>query len=291
MLQNIDFSDLMLFNKLNIPPYNPLFANTEILWFNALDVSKNKYIMSQRSHHHSFFEVHFSLRGEIFFKLNSKTLSVPAENYIITAPRQKHKVSGHSNDFFRLSLGFSIPESNPLYNHLFENSQKAVKTPPEILENIIFILNQLKNEDIPFTFAIQNRILEIILSLSRERFINLNVNDENITDDARVYKAKQFIKDNISSHITCTDIATNCYLSSKQLNRIFRKFEHKSVLQYLHEQKVKHIQKLLTDTEKSLKQISIESGFINEYYFNTFFKKYSGQTPGDYRRSSPNKST
>ena len=59
----------------------------------------------------------------------------------------------------------------------------------------------------------------------------------------------------------------------------------------MHEQKIKHIQNLLSNTEKSLKQISIDSGFINEYNFNSFFKKHAGQTPGDYRRSMPNKTT
>ncbi len=289
MFENIDIASLMHFNKLNIPPYTNQFKDIEIFWFNAVDAAKNKYIMRQRSHHHTFFEVHFVIRGEIFYKINKNTLKVISNNYIIFPPNQKHKICSYSDDFVKLSLGFLFSDSGPLYNALVESSNKNIEIKPEITENIIFIMNQLKHTDKPFMFAVQNRILEIIYLLSGNSFID---SDSDITPkdtDERVDKAKQFIHDNLDLNISCTDIATHCHLSIKQLQRLFQKYEQKSLLEYLHEQKIKHIQKLLCDTEKSLKQISIDSGFMNEYYFNSFFKKHAGQTPGDYRRSVPNK--
>jgi YesN/AraC family two-component response regulator len=44
------------------------------------------------------------------------------------------------------------------------------------------------------------------------------------------------------------------------------------------------LSKLLSDSSLSLKQISEIMNFNNEYYFNAFFKKYSGMPPGEYRK-------
>ena len=43
---------------------------------------------------------------------------------------------------------------------------------------------------------------------------------------------------------------------------------------------------VMNESELSLKEISERLNFANEYYFNTFFKKYSGMTPGEYRKMS-----
>ena len=42
---------------------------------------------------------------------------------------------------------------------------------------------------------------------------------------------------------------------------------------------------LLADDIKSISDISAEVGFDNFSYFSTVFKKYTGITPGEYRRS------
>ena len=291
VLQDIDILSLANFNKLNIPQYSNLFKDIEILWFNTTNASKYKYMMTQRSHHHSFFEVHFVFLGEIFYKINNDTFNISCGNYIVIPPKQNHKIHSYSSDMSKLSLGFSLPSSNPFYELITKNSNKNTKISPQITESIAYIQGQLKKDSEPFMFGIQNRILEIIYSLPKIKLTDSVLDTENFDYDSRIHKAKQYIKYNISSHITCTDIATHCYLSTKQLTRLFQKYENKSLLEYLHEQKIKHIQKLLCDSEKSLKQISIDSGFINESYFNSFFKKHAGQTPGDYRLSSPNKST
>lgn len=44
------------------------------------------------------------------------------------------------------------------------------------------------------------------------------------------------------------------------------------------------IESLLADASLSLKQVSMMMNFDNEYYFNAFFKKYSGMPPGEYRK-------
>jgi AraC-like DNA-binding protein len=96
--------------------------------------------------------------------------------------------------------------------------------------------------------------------------------------------AKQYIEDNISHAPDVREVADYCGISTKQLTRLFKKFEDTSPGEYIIGKRVKHIEKLLADPSLSLKQISIIMNFENEYYFNTFFKKHSGMPPGEYRK-------
>ena len=50
-------------------------------------------------------------------------------------------------------------------------------------------------------------------------------------------------------------------------------------------QLIEMAKQLLADDIKSISDISAEVGFDNFSYFSTVFKKYTGITPGEYRRS------
>lgn len=102
--------------------------------------------------------------------------------------------------------------------------------------------------------------------------------------DTRVIVAKQYIDQNILKNISCEDVAKQCYISTRHLNRLFMECEHFSVKQYINAKKIAEIEKLLRTSEMTLKQISDLFGFCNEFYFNTFFKKNTSITPGEYRK-------
>ena len=80
------------------------------------------------------------------------------------------------------------------------------------------------------------------------------------------------------------EVSEYCYLSTKQLTRIFQRYEDISPGEYIMKMRISTIEKLLADDSLSLKQISEITNFKNEYYFNAFFKKHSGMPPGEYRK-------
>ena len=56
-----------------------------------------------------------------------------------------------------------------------------------------------------------------------------------------------------------------------------------TMLKYIHKTKIEQAQYYLENTNISLEEISASLGFANEYYFNSFFKRYIGVAPGAYR--------
>jgi len=97
--------------------------------------------------------------------------------------------------------------------------------------------------------------------------------------------AKKYINDNVHTPLTVPEVADYCCISPKQLTRIFLREEGIHISEYIRRTRCKQIERLLSNPALSLRAISEEMGFANEYYFNTYFKKHSGMTPGTYRRT------
>lgn len=66
-----------------------------------------------------------------------------------------------------------------------------------------------------------------------------------------------------------------------------QKFKEKtgiSPIKYLAQLRIQKATQLLLDTSKNVSEIGAETGFQSAYYFRTFFGKYVGLSPDDFRR-------
>ncbi len=117
-----------------------------------------------------------------------------------------------------------------------------------------------------------HKIFEVILSLAIAAGLEDDADSGFESEcDARLALAKQYIKDNINSPLTCPEVSQYCHLSCKQLSRIFSKNEGMPLMGYIHKIKIEAAEKLISESGLSLKEISSYLGFSSEYYFNAFF--------------------
>ncbi|MEG0048885.1 MAG: response regulator [Clostridia bacterium] len=100
-------------------------------------------------------------------------------------------------------------------------------------------------------------------------------------------QAKQMIEKNYydnSLNIAC--IAGNIGISMPYMSSAFKKATGMSAVQYLSFIRLEHSRQLLQNTSKSIKTIAEESGFNDEYYYSSSFKKYYGFSPSHFRHPS-----
>ena len=57
-----------------------------------------------------------------------------------------------------------------------------------------------------------------------------------------------------------------------------------SAQDYISSQRMKKAEQMLAGSDLTVKTISAECGFANEYYFSNFFKNYYGLSPSEYRK-------
>lgn len=72
-------------------------------------------------------------------------------------------------------------------------------------------------------------------------------------------------------------------ISTKTLNSITKSVLHKTAKEFINETRVKHIKRLLNNTNLSVKEIAYESGFEDSSNLFKFFKKEVGTTPEQFR--------
>lgn len=95
----------------------------------------------------------------------------------------------------------------------------------------------------------------------------------------------QFIEENYSKHIRLVDLAKVAEVTEQHLCRLFKKNFQLRPMEYVAQVRVQHAKDLLVYTDKSIGEISDETGFQDSSYFSVVFKKYENVTPGEYRKS------
>ena len=93
------------------------------------------------------------------------------------------------------------------------------------------------------------------------------------------------MEDNKNLFLNCAEVAAHCACSEKYLSRCFRRYYGMTLLSYIHEVQLREAERLLLGSEALLSEIAEVLGFANEHYFNSFFKRYRGVSPGAFRRS------
>ena len=74
-------------------------------------------------------------------------------------------------------------------------------------------------------------------------------------------------------------------ISSKHLSRVIRNFTGKSVHQWIDEFVALEIKNLLKYSNLSIQQISYSLNFPNPSFMGQYFKRITGMTPGEYKKS------
>ena len=254
----------------------------KIQLFNVIGSEQAPHMQTQKQHMHHFFELHFVLNGEMSYTVNDTAVRVKAGYHLLISPHTPHMVTSFSEDFIKCSVTFLIEKNESLYDNVNSKSGQAKRTPRALLSTVNACIKEAGKDTLYSCAAIRIKLLDAIYSLSDP---SPERRKRQVASDARLTKAKHFISDNPNMYFSCEDIASYCYISSKQLNRIFLKYEGVPLLKYIHLQKIAVAEKMLRENALSILDISEALGFSSVYYFNTFFKKHTGLTPASYRKS------
>ena len=96
-------------------------------------------------------------------------------------------------------------------------------------------------------------------------------------------KALSYISRNFASPITLEDVAKQVHLNPAYFSSIFKQSIGSSFKEYLNMVRIEESKRLLANTDYSVIDIAIATGFEDQSYFSKVFKKYTGLTPKQYR--------
>lgn len=116
-----------------------------------------------------------------------------------------------------------------------------------------------------------------------------NVRSGYAAEQGRTGQIRQFFRTRSSENVGVADLAEELGLSESRTIHILLEEFGKGFSALLQQERLRCVERLLTESRLPLRQIAGMTGFSNEYYLSTVFKKQYGFPPGALRKKSPQK--
>ena len=196
---------------------------------------------------------------------------------------------------------FFLPERLLNFVHLFpvleeflcitETSKPSLFTDqtyraiPEVLD-IVRHIHKCPFDDSIKDYYIQSKleylVFLLIITALKEKTEDMSPTKEEVT---AVQVAEKIIMTDIKQHYPIPYIARKVGLNEFRLKYAFKYIFKTGIFEYLLQARMQEAKKLLTFTDKPLKEIASLTGYQRLTSFITAFKKYFGYTPGAVRKA------
>ena len=97
------------------------------------------------------------------------------------------------------------------------------------------------------------------------------------------WRAKSILQSRINGHISLEELASKCNCSVSNLNKIFKRETSSSPINYFLGLKMQKACRLLIHSTLRIKEVAVNLGIEDPYYFSRLFTKYIGVSPRRYR--------
>lgn len=110
-------------------------------------------------------------------------------------------------------------------------------------------------------------------------------------DEKKLFLKKivKYMNENYTKEITLTEAAKRFNMSHKYFCRFFKNNFNKTFVEYLNDLRIENSMRMLSEGNISVTEAAISCGFCNMSYFTRTFKKKTGCTPSQYKKSEISK--
>lgn len=127
--------------------------------------------------------------------------------------------------------------------------------------------------------------MEVLLGLLYRHNILVNIEDGYDKDAVgRIWPVIEYIDKNYQEKLTLDKLSGILNLNREYFCRIFKEASGVTPVDYINFVRVMKAETMLTSTNLSITEISMDAGFASVSYFNRIFKKQRGVTPSAYKK-------
>ena len=233
-------------------------------------------------HYHDHFELEIVTKGQGSQIFNGETFSLEKNDIFLTRPLDYHKIHSDGISFASVNIKPGIlPKWLLTKLHSFKNP-KQFHLNDEEYEKFIFLISMLdKEKEEKDIFRINIDIVELLLKM----FLKLNKEDQ-FEDDAFVSKVVYYLQQNnrFTQKVSLEDIANYVGYSKYYTSSMFHKKYGMTIQDFILNLKIEYSKKLMIETNYSITEIILESGFSSISNFYTIFTKIVGCTPLKFKK-------
>lgn len=155
------------------------------------------------------------------------------------------------------------------------------KNPDRITDIFKNIISSQKMQGISKNLYIQGNMTQLIGLLIYENTVKYSGKYKQYIKS--IDKCCDYMKKNMESPITLSDISKQISLSPGFFHKVFKEVKGLTPLEYLTKVRINSAKNMLKNSNISLSEIAILCGFNSQAYFNYVFLKQTSVTPKQYR--------
>ncbi len=147
------------------------------------------------------------------------------------------------------------------------------------------LLEQMVNEaasEYPNRADVFRAYLYALLEVAARRY-DAGQPAESHAGQRQLREFEQLINQHYRTLRTVSAYADRLHLTPNHLNALCRQYLHQTASDLIHRRLVVEAQRRLTHSTRSVQQIADDLGFDDPSYFSRYFRKYTGQTPEQFR--------
>ena len=176
-------------------------------FFKRIAENKDERFVTKKEHSHAGYEIHILTRGTQVYEFFGERISISGGEFLLIPPKVKHKIIESSFDVCKYGITFTLLEASGI----FDPNPNTVRdfAPSEVLNLCENIYAESKGAKRLSEILIENMIFELLVRILRAYgFCEKEYKQETEEGDARLELAKKYIKDNIESTLTVSDVAS-----------------------------------------------------------------------------------
>ena len=228
-------------------------------------------------------QILFSTKGSGTLIIDNIMHNIPAHSAIFLPADYPHEYYPNEEIW---DIHWIVPGGNALPELLshFGLTTAAVYKLSEthVLETIFRSMHEaLRSDSLYGNYRASGYLFDFLIEFNR-----LISNKSNIViNNSALIKALDYINNNFLTSISMDDLCSVCKVTKQHLCLLFRNSLHTRPMEYITRKKLQYSKDLLTNSAKTIEEISFESGFCTTSYFCKMFKRYEGISPTQFRKT------
>jgi len=143
---------------------------------------------------------------------------------------------------------------------------------------------EYKNRNKGYIEIIRAYLIELIVKILRLMDSNKQSNIS-LQNQRVVYQAIEYLRNNYNTDIRLEELAAKSFISKNYFSRLFKEVTGINFTDYVQNLRVDEACSLLKSTDMKVTDIAHQVGFKDMKFFYEVFKKLTGKTPGEFRKS------
>ena len=250
------------------------------------------------SHWHNAVEILYLLKNSFTVKINGRNMLLNERDILYVTAGDIHSFPENKHKGIRIFIQFDPANLEGIGIDVLKpfSADTALISPDNnfelhksLEEQIKMLIDEYRNKNLAYQFALNARIFDIMAILSRNFNIDKSLSNI-IKSGKKVYgleklnKALGYIEQNYRNEISLKEIAKYSGFSSFHFSRVFKDTMEMNFHSYLKEFRIKKSEKFLSNSKYSITQAAYMSGFNSLTTFNRAFREVKGCTPTSYRK-------